>query len=439
MIQQEPGTEARLLVVTDLERLGPIVRKCFGAGPLSGARSYLAGIAELRRAPTRAVLMGHDRTCRKPEAAVAAMKAVAGDVPVVFCCDPAYEALARRLVASGADDYVIFPPEPGDLEHALRVPTRQTYRRWIDTPVVAPVPSAEELARLADMFPQLTASDPRALDAMAALICTAVGAESAVVVVEGSLGRAGVMGQDPFAAVLVEPISDGERVCGQIRVGNPQAGGYTHEDTAKLRHYGVLFGRVLAGVRRADHWRRIALTDDLTSLPNRRRLLQFLDEKLALAAETRSTVSVLYFDIDDFKRYNDAYSHEAGDEILCDIGRLFSQCSRDTDLVSRFGGDEFVVVFWDPEGPRTVGSRHPHGLPDVVQRFREALRKHTFTRLGPEATGCLTISGGIAHYPWDGHTALEVIEAADRALLQAKAAGKNRFWVVGDGDASIPP
>ncbi len=434
MMTRDTGDEARLLVVTDLDRLGPIIRQCFPR-PIHGVHTYLDGIAQIRQAPTRAVLVGYDSTCRKPEAAIRALKAVAGDAPVVFCCDPAHEPLARRLTDHGADDYLIFPPEPAELERALGILSRLTQQRWIEAPVVAPVPSVEELARLADVLPRLVAGEAGALDAMAALVCTALNTSSATIILEGRTGRAGPIGDDPSGAVLVEPIADNEQRIGQIRVGHSRAGGFTHEDTAKLRHYGVLFARMLEGARRAGDWQRLALTDDLTSLPNRRHLLGFLQEKLDLAVKNRSTVSALIFDIDDFKRYNDAYGHDAGDEILCDIGHLFVQCSRDSDLVARYGGDEFVVVFWDPEGPRTVGSRHPQDVLDVVHRFRQALQKHTFTRLGPEATGCLTISGGIAHYPWDARTAGELIEAADQALLHAKKAGKNRFWIIGEADA----
>ncbi|MBN2562544.1 MAG: GGDEF domain-containing protein [Phycisphaerae bacterium] len=432
MIQSDSAPEARLLVVADLKRLGPIVQRCFAPQAIIGVRGYLAGIAEIRQAPTRAVLVGHDVSCRNIGDAIAAMKAAAGDAPVVFCCEPAYEHIGRSLLSHGADDYVIFPPERAELERALGIPSRPTQERWIETPIVAPVPSAEELARLADVLPRLIAGDAGVPDAMATLVCAALNAESTTIVLDGKTGGAGRVSHGQFDAVLTEPISDDEQPIGQIRVGKCCAGGYTHEDTAKLRHYGVLFGRMVAGARRAEEWRRLAMTDDLTGLPNRRRLIEFLEDKLAEATRARSTVTVLYFDIDDFKRYNDEYSHDAGDEILRDVGRLFVQCSRDTDMVARYGGDEFVVAFWDPEGPRTVGSRHPEAVLDVVHRFREALKNHTFERLGPEASGRLTISGGIAHYPWDARTATELIETADRALLRAKAAGKNRFWIVGD-------
>ena len=270
------ASEPRLLVIADLERLGPIVRKCFAPVPIIGVRGYLSAIAEIPQAPTRAILVGFDPNCRKPDAAIAAMRAVARDIPLVLCGDPAYEPACRRLVAQGADDYVIFPPEPADLERALGLPSTQTQRCWIETPVVAPVPSAEELARLADVLPRLTMGDSSALDAMAALICAALNAETATVVLEGRSGRAGRGPGTRFDAVLIDPITDGDQRVGQIRVGRSRAGGFTPEDTTKLRHYAVLFGRLVAGARRADEWRRLATTDELTGLANRRRLIEFL-------------------------------------------------------------------------------------------------------------------------------------------------------------------
>lgn len=433
MSDQPNDAGERILVVSDLARLGPIVAETFAPQRIDGVNTYLEGIAEIPRTPTRAVLVGHDPACRKPEAAVAAMRRVAADAPVVLCCEPAYEPTCRRLMSCGADNYVIFPPESADLEDATGIPSSRSQRRWIEQPMLAPAPSAEELDRLADLLPRLSSGTFDVLHALATLICVAVQAEDATVLLEGRIGRAGRTARAAAQAVLAEPIERGGRRVGQIRVGPKKSGAYSHEDTAKLRHYGVLVGRLLESAERAQEWQKLALTDDLTGLPNRRHLLRFLEEKLAVAEKLRITVTALVFDIDDFKRYNDAYGHDAGDEILIEVGRLFQQCSRRTDLVARYGGDEFVVVFWDPEGPRTLGSQHPAGFVEVVQRFRATLKRHRFERLGPEAQGCLTISGGLAHYPWQAKTPFELIEAADRALLQAKVAGKNRFWVIGDG------
>jgi len=440
MIREQDPAESRLLVVADVQRLGPIVAEIFAPQRIDGVHSYLDGIAEIPRSPTRAILVGHDATCRKPEAALHALKSVAGDAPVVYCCEPADEPLGRKLLGHGADDYIIFPPEAVDLERALGIPSRKTQRRWTNAPIIAPTPSVEELARLAEVLPMLAGGAPAVLDSMAALVCIAVSAHSATVVLDGRTGRA-VPGENKpvvapdsppeFDGVLIEPIGLEDQRIGQIRVGPSRAGGYTHEDTAKLRHYAVLFARLFESGRRTREWQRLSYTDDLTGLPNRRHLLDFLGRTLVRAEEDRATVTALVFDIDDFKRYNDTYGHDAGDEILRDVGKLFVKCSRKDDMVARYGGDEFVVVFWNAEAPRVAGSQHPEGVVKVIERFRDALQKHSFARLGTESVGCLTISGGLAHYPWQGRTAVELIEAADKALLASKKAGKNRFWVIG--------
>lgn len=428
-------TEARLLVVTDLDRLGPIVRDNFAPRPIFGVRNYLAAIAELPKSPTRAVLVGHDASCRKPGEAIKALRRVAGDIPIIYCCEPAYEDVGRRMIACGADDYVIFPPESAELERALRIPSKKTQQRWLDAPQTPPVPTAEELAKLADVLALMNVNDAHMLDALAALVVTAIGAERVTLILQGRTGHAGPVPEVGEDAALVETISESEQRAGQIRVGPKSQGAYSHEDTAKLRHYSILIGRLCESAARAADLRRLAYTDELTGLANRRRLHEYLDQTLAAARKAGSPVTLLYFDIDDFKQYNDSCGHEAGDEILVDIGRLFRDCTRDSDLVARYGGDEFVVVFWDPEGPRLVGSNHPRRVMQVVNRFVTALKNHTFSRLGPDAKGRLTISGGIANFPWDAQDAHTLIEAADRALFQAKDAGKSRFWIVGQSQS----
>ena len=117
--------------------------------------------------------------------------------------------------------------------------------------------------------------------------------------------------------------------------------------------------------------------------------------------------------------------------ILRDISRLFRQHCRQHDIVARYGGDEFVVVFWDADEPRVPGSKHPTDVLTVLRRAKEAIHSHAFPKLGPEAQGCITISGGLATFPWDAHDADSLIERADEALLQAKRAGKNRVHIVG--------
>lgn len=178
--------------------------------------------------------------------------------------------------------------------------------------------------------------------------------------------------------------------------------------------------------------------DDLTGLKNRRYLRQFLPAILDKAAKTNYQVTLLLFDLDNFKHYNDTYGHSVGDMVLNQTGKLMQRCCRNHDVVARLGGDEFAVVFWDlPEDPHAHDDRrgkhrdHPRQAQFMAERFRREMSQAAFECLGAKGKGTLTISGGLATYPLDAQTAGELFEKADRAMLQAKQTGKNKITIVG--------
>ncbi len=426
--------EPRLLVAGDQARLSPFVREYFSPVPVIGVADYVTAVAELPRAPTQGVVLGVDPECRRAESAITAVKAAAGEARVVMCCEPAYEPLTRRLLSAGLDDYVIFPPTAEDLQKALHIASSPTRKRWLSPPRVE-LPTHDELARLGRLLPIVSEGGAEVLREMACVVAAALRAESVLVVVDGSTGAVGPNHRALVdRAVLVQDIVLDGRVIGQIRVGATLLDAYHASDTEKLRVYAGLFGNLLEVAARGRQWRQLAMQDDLTKLPNRRRLLAFLDEVLVRAEREQFPVTVLLFDIDEFKTFNDSFGHEAGDDIIRETGQLFRQCCRKQDLVARYGGDEFVVVFWDAEGPRSEGPQQPAQVIDVLNRFRQAMSVHRFERLGARSTGSLTCSGGLAHFPWQGRTSQELLLQADQALLEAKRAGKNRFWLVGSGD-----
>ncbi|MBL8745215.1 MAG: GGDEF domain-containing protein [Phycisphaerae bacterium] len=170
-----------------------------------------------------------------------------------------------------------------------------------------------------------------------------------------------------------------------------------------------------------------ALTDALTGAWNRRYFDRFMESILARAKRKRNDVTLLLFDIDDFKSYNDRYGHAAGDEILREVVRLLGSVIRPTDRVCRIGGDEFAVVFDAPDGPRDPASRHPALIVEVARRFQAQIQSHRFPKLGNEAAGGLTISAGLATFPWDASDAQGLTDIADRHLLESKKQGKNRL------------
>ncbi len=171
--------------------------------------------------------------------------------------------------------------------------------------------------------------------------------------------------------------------------------------------------------------REAAFTDPLTKALNRRYFERFMEGALDRARNQRHFVTVLLFDIDNFQQYNDRYGHEAGDEILLQTCELLRSVIRPTDRVCRMGGDEFVVIFDEPEGPRMEGSRHPSNVCDIAERFQKQVSSQKFAKLQELTPGSLTISGGLATFPWDGRTPTELLKKADDLLLQSKRQGKN--------------
>lgn len=171
--------------------------------------------------------------------------------------------------------------------------------------------------------------------------------------------------------------------------------------------------------------RQKAYTDQLTGAYNRRFFENDLTKALDDARASRQCVSLLLFDIDDFKMYNDKYGHAAGDEILVETVKLLRSVIRPHDRVCRIGGDEFVVIFHDPQGQRERGSSHPDDIQKIALRFQQQICRHRFPKLSADARGRLTISGGLATFPWDGTDVTSLLEQADRNAMLSKRSGKN--------------
>ncbi|MFU8829536.1 MAG: diguanylate cyclase domain-containing protein [Phycisphaerales bacterium] len=171
--------------------------------------------------------------------------------------------------------------------------------------------------------------------------------------------------------------------------------------------------------------REAAFTDALTGAWNRRYFDRYLESCIRRASTRRQPVTILLFDVDDFKQFNDRHGHGVGDEILCSTVRLLQSCVRPSDRVCRIGGDEFAVVFYEPEGPRETGSSQPTSIFEIARRFQRRVQTEDFPILGKGTPSPLAVSGGLATYPWDGRTPAELLSAADRLLIESKTMGKN--------------
>lgn len=160
--------------------------------------------------------------------------------------------------------------------------------------------------------------------------------------------------------------------------------------------------------------KNMAITDQLTGLFNRRYLHEELSREIARSRRSSSRrVSVILADLDDFKNFNDEFGHLEGDKLLSFATGIFTKETRQMDLVSRFGGEEFVIML--PSTSKQEACR-------IAERIRTQFAKMTEEQFGKR----LTLSFGVATFPEDAREELELLRRADRAMYEAKALGKNR-------------
>jgi two-component system cell cycle response regulator len=156
-----------------------------------------------------------------------------------------------------------------------------------------------------------------------------------------------------------------------------------------------------------------AKTDLLTELPNRRYAIEYLGKEWAACERSGQELACLMIDVDHFKRFNDLYGHETGDEVLSQVAAILRDTARASDLVCRFGGEEFLVIC---SATNVTAAEH------LAERLRIAVESKKFT----DGNLSVTISVGVAVRNAATKTDKELVRKADRALLLAKRSGRNR-------------
>jgi diguanylate cyclase (GGDEF)-like protein len=211
------------------------------------------------------------------------------------------------------------------------------------------------------------------------------------------------------------PIWYGGRLLGMILVGNPEG-----EPDFAQRVLAMLADLTAVGLHAAskvDEIKDRADRDALTGLANRRTLESWVTHALQRCQSYRSPLSVAMIDVDHFKHYNDTNGHQAGDEALKTVAKLLATTTRRTDLVARYGGEEFTVVLAGADATQAMNH---------AERIRDTIASHTFPHGQKQPLGGVTISIGVATFPDSARDLGGLIEAADKALYQAKEQGRNR-------------
>ena len=183
---------------------------------------------------------------------------------------------------------------------------------------------------------------------------------------------------------------------------------FEREEGQLIRRFATLAAMAYDNARRAEQLSQLALTDDLTQLPNRRHFQEHLSAELARVGREAVPVSLLLLDVDDFKSVNDTLGHAAGDAVLRELAGVLRDGVRAADVPCRTGGEEFAVIL-----PGTDENEAAYCAQRLLDRIRTA--------------GDIRVSAGVATAPTDGRTVAQLFQVADDRLLAAKAAGKDRL------------
>jgi diguanylate cyclase (GGDEF)-like protein len=213
------------------------------------------------------------------------------------------------------------------------------------------------------------------------------------------------------------PLISGEKLSGVlegIREG-AQARAFTKRDVALLGALALPLAYALGNSLRIAEAERLSLTDDLTKLHNARYLRQYLLSEIKRARRYGTSCTALFFDLDNFKLVNDIHGHLVGSHVLMEMASIILSSVRDTDVVARYGGDEFVVVLPESNVEQSAF---------VAGRVREKIERHVFTG-GRGLRLQMTASFGVAAFPHHAQSPQQLIASADAAMYEAKAAGKN--------------
>ena len=216
------------------------------------------------------------------------------------------------------------------------------------------------------------------------------------------------------------PITVGGRKVGVLNVTDKAGGGaYDELDLNLLDLIAPQMALALDRVEwhsKATQFQLLSITDPLTGLVNRRYLEERLQEELERSKRHRFAMSFMMVDIDDFKAYNDAHGHQAGDLALEMTAQCLKTALRSADVAARYGGEEFSILL-----PQT-------GLAEaraIGERIRRRIERTQFPHGQSQPHGAVTVSIGVSSFGAELDTPAEVIRAADRALYAAKAKGKN--------------
>lgn len=227
-----------------------------------------------------------------------------------------------------------------------------------------------------------------------------------------------LMVQEGIKSIAAAPLFADGKIVGLLYVDDYRIRKFSDREIQMFSLLSTLAALAIIRLQTMAETKLEAMTDGLTGLFNHRHFSSSLSHEFARSVRYKSPISLIMFDIDFFKNFNDKYGHLEGNNLLIQISNIMKEGSREADVVARYGGEEFAVIMTQTD---------KIGAAVFAQRIITAVRENNFKSLDGKTIPGVTLSGGVATCPDDAKDHMELIDKADKALYKAKAAGRNTF------------
>jgi diguanylate cyclase (GGDEF)-like protein/PAS domain S-box-containing protein len=405
------------------------VREVLGAArgmlQVEHVSSLQQGLTRLGEQSFSAVLLDLSLPDGREMAAVEEIRRTAPGVAIMVLARAADQALARRAVEHGANDSMI--TDQIDARSAVQLIAMMFERRALEEQKFVERERAEvtlnsigDAVLTTDTLGNVTYLNAEA-EALTGWTRAEAFARPLTEVFDVTDGMTGQHAEDPSRMAIEDNTK--VRLKGNYilvgRDGNETAIEHSaapiHDQHGSILGAVIVFRDVIVSRERRLQMLHLAEHDALTDLPNRLLLNDRLTRSIALARRYGRRLAVLFLDCDRFKHINDTLGHAIGDQVLRSVAKRLTTCVRESDTVSRHGGDEFLVLLSEVDHPEDAGL--------IAEKIVSSIGEPHFV-LGHELT--MTVSVGIALYPEDGQDAQSLIMRADTAMYHAKNTGRNR-------------
>ena len=422
------GVPTLLLIepaTSDRRTIREVLAAASGILDVEHVTSIKDGVARLEQKSVSAVLLDLDLPDARDLSALDELRRAAPKVAIMILAPAAEQALARRAVDRGANDSVV--PDQIDTRSLVQLIAMMFERRASDEQKFVELERAEvtlnsigDAVMTTDTLGNVTYLNAEA-EGLTGWTRSEAFARPLAEVFDVTDGLTGQHAQDPSRLAIEH--NKKVRLKGNYilvgREGNETAIEHSaapiHDRQGNILGAVIVFRDVIVSRERRLQMLHLAEHDALTDLPNRLLLNDRLARSIALARRYGRRLAVLFLDCDRFKHINDTLGHAVGDQVLRSIAKRLTTCVRESDTVSRHGGDEFLILLSEIDQPEDAEAIAQKVVVSVAEPHIVA---------GHELQ--LTASVGIALYPEDGQDSQSLIMRADTAMYHAKNTGRNR-------------